>query len=385
LDRLFDVKRKGMVLSEFNAIISECRRFARNQIRPGVLDADLGLDTDWVKKIWKKSMALDLPVLSVPEIYDGAGYPDLCCAFVLDVLASECPGLASVFAYHYDACLLGMKGEDKQKEILFKSLTNNGDSSPSVFSVIFPSEDDEKRQRIIEKNGELYLSGESDLTGNTLYAQKFCVFAQDGDTEEGITCVIIDRNDNGISFDENAAITGLKVNPFMPVCFDDVKLNVDNVIGTRGKCSNVLEETRGTFFSFISAMAMGAVRSSWRKAFEYAEERYQFGKVIIHHQEIQRMLGNMMMKLKIGTSAYIQVFEDENPEIRYSQPEPSLTKAFCTDAALEIILDAIQIHGGYGYMHEYGLEKIMRDVKVLQVLGGKNPCHHIDAVRKEVR
>jgi acyl-CoA dehydrogenase len=96
------------------------------------------------------------------------------------------------------------------------------------------------------------------------------------------------------------------------------------------------------------------------------------------------MLGNMMMKLKIGTSAYIQAFEDENPEIGYSQADPSLTKAFCTDAALEIILDAIQIHGGYGYMHEYGLEKIMRDVKVLQVLGGKNPCHHIDAVRKKV-
>ena len=95
------------------------------------------------------------------------------------------------------------------------------------------------------------------------------------------------------------------------------------------------------------------------------------------------MLGEMMMKLKIGTSAYMQNFEEEHLEIGYSQPDTSLTKAFCTDAALEIIIDAIQIHGGYGYMHEYGLEKIMRDVKVLQVLGGKNPCHHIDAVGKK--
>ena len=90
------------------------------------------------------------------------------------------------------------------------------------------------------------------------------------------------------------------------------------------------------------------------------------------------------MNLKIGTSAYIQVFEDENPEIGYASPDTSLTKAFCTDAALDIIIDAIQIHGGYGYMHEYGLEKIMRDVKVLQVLGGKNPCHHIDVISKKI-
>ena len=127
-------------------------------------------------------------------------------------------------------------------------------------------------------------------------------------------------------------------------------------------------------------MAMCASRSAFLKAFAYAKERYQCGKYIIHHEEIQRMLGCMQMKLDMGTAGYLQVFNDDTVLLPAFLSDSKLAKVYCTDAALEIVQDAIQIHGGYGYMHEYGLEKIMRDVKILQLIGGRNPVLQIQSI-----
>jgi acyl-CoA dehydrogenase len=129
---------------------------------------------------------------------------------------------------------------------------------------------------------------------------------------------------------------------------------------------------------------MGSARTAYKKAFAYAGERYQYGKIINRHQEIQRMLGGMLMRLAVGTSGYTRLYDDEKLNLPFSSADPMLAKAFCTDAALEIILDAVQIHGGYGYMHEYGLEKIMRDIKVLQLLGGSNPYHHVRIIEEMI-
>jgi len=131
-------------------------------------------------------------------------------------------------------------------------------------------------------------------------------------------------------------------------------------------------------------MAMGTARSAYQKARAYATERFQFGKMIINHQEIQRLLGNMLAKLNVGTVLCTQLFAQESLNLRYSTPDISLAKTFCTDAALEIVLDAIQIHGGYGYMHEYGVEKIMRDNKVLQLMGGSSPLLHRQAIARNL-
>jgi len=85
------------------------------------------------------------------------------------------------------------------------------------------------------------------------------------------------------------------------------------------------------------------------------------------------MLGDMSTKLDAGTAAYQQALDDQNQKKSLTTADAVPAKIFCTDAAMEIALDAVQIHGGYGYMHEYGIEKIMRDIKVLQLLGGSNP------------
>jgi alkylation response protein AidB-like acyl-CoA dehydrogenase len=365
-----------MSLKEYNEIINECRKFAKNEIGDHALEADLAADSSWVKGLWSKSVQLDIPSLLLPEDYDGAGYSTFCCALVLDAIASECAGVASVFAHHFAACIPLIESDMSHRQHYITQIA--GGDAP--VSVIFPSDVEEKNIVLEQKNGRLLLSGTSLLTGNSDASGLFCVFAGNPENDKALTCAFIEKNTSGVSMGEDARLPGLKVNPFRRITFENVEIAPNAVVGERGNGLNLMKKAQAAFFGFIAAIAMGSARTAYKKAFAYAGERYQYGKLIIQHQEIQRMLGNMLMKLAIGTSGYTRLYNEEKLNLPFSSADPMLVKAFCTDAALEIILDAIQIHGGYGYMHEYGLEKIMRDIKVLQLLGGSNPYHHVRVI-----
>ncbi len=365
-------------VEELNEILDVCKKFSLKEISGGALDADMESNIDWVKAIWTKSLEIGLPGLIIPEEFNGVGQSAQCCAMVVDSLAFECAGLASVYAHHFAGCLPVGTGHQTQQNKYFSALANTDANKPAVAAVIFPDDLAWAPLRLKEQKGQLVLTGTSSLIGNTEYAEYICLFVKE--EGEAVTCLMIDKDTPGFSIGESAELPGLKVNPFAPVIFQNVEISPNTILGERHKARIVMENTKSIFFSFIAAMAMGAARRAYQKARNYAEERFQYGKIIINHQEIQRMLGNMLAKLSVGTAGYSSLFKKEKLHLSYSAPEASLAKAFCTDAALEISIDAIQIHGGYGYMHDYGVEKIMRDCKVLQLIGGSSPELHIKAI-----
>jgi alkylation response protein AidB-like acyl-CoA dehydrogenase len=369
-----------MSFKELNMLINECRKFAKNEIRDQALDADLASDTSWVKGIWSKSVQLDIPSILIPEAFEGPGYSEFCCALILDTIASECAGIASLFAHHFAACIPLIHSDMSHSEKYIRQIAGEGGNHAAPASVIFPSDMAERNVILQQKNFRLILSGTSPLTGNLDAAGLLCVFAEDPENDKALTCIILEGNSRGVLLGEDAKLPGLKVNSFRRVTFDNVEIDSEAVIGKQGKGLELMKKAQNAFYGFIAAMAMGSARTAYKKAFAYAEERYQYGKIIIQHQEIQRMLGSMLMKLGMGTSGYTCLYNEEKLNLPFSSADPMLAKAFCTDAALEIILDAIQIHGGFGYMHECGLEKSMRDIKVLQLLGGSNPYHQIQII-----
>ncbi len=371
-------------VNELNEIIDICNKFSLKEVSGGVLEADMEAKVDWVNALWAKSLEIGLPGLIVPEAFNGVGQSELCCALVLDVLASECAGLASVYAHHFSGCLPIGVGSQSQKDKYFIALANADVNKPAIATVIFPDDTAQDPLRLEERKGQLILNGTSPPVGNAEYAKYVCLFVEEDEKGDAITCLMLDRNAPGFSIGESSELPGLKVNPFAALVFQDVEIGFDAILGERSKSRTLMENTKNLFFSFIAAMAMGAARRACQKARTYAEERFQYGKIIINHQEIQRMLGNMLEKLSIGTAGYSSLFNKKELHLSYSVPEASLVKAFCADAALEIAIDAIQIHGGYGYMHEYGVEKIMRDCKVLQLIGGSSPVQHINAITANV-
>jgi alkylation response protein AidB-like acyl-CoA dehydrogenase len=371
-------------IKEYNDILSECRRFARNEIRPEALERDLKPEVDWILRLWGKSVELDLPYLLLPESMNGAGYPELCGAYVLDAIAMECAGVASIFACHFTACLPFYYLDKTFSEYLkiFQDAKNSG--TPVIGTVIFP--DDLKNQEVsVQKhNNNFTINGKSSLTANADLAQIYFVFIVEDTHGEKITCAMIDKRTSGIGYGEKAILPGLKTNSFKDLIFDQVKVGSNAIIAAGEQGKALFDRCANAYYGFVAAMAMGTARTAYAKALAYAKQRYQFGEIIIHHDEIKRMLGAMKMKIDMGTAGYVQAFENEKINLPALTADGRLAKAYCTQAALEIVQDAIQIHGGYGYMHEYGLEKIMRDVKILQLLGGRNPYHHIQVIAEEL-
>jgi len=369
-------------VNNYGAIIKECSRFAKKEICDQALDADFISNSKWLTSIWTKSMAVDLPLLPIPEKFNGVGESELCCAIILDLLASDCAGIASAFAFHYAGCIPII---EDQKTNGLSAITNADPKKPVIATIIFPSDYDDCQIKIKEKKGKLYLSGTSGLTGNAGHANIFTVFVQDGASPDEITCIMIHKDTAGFSMGKPGRLPGLKVNPFQKLIFNDAWIDTDAIIGQRKKGRSLMEKTQNSFNGFIAAMAMGMIRTAHKKALEYAGKRYQSGEMIIHHSEMQRMLGNMVTKLSVGTSAYLRVFNEDKLDLPYASADGSAAKIFCTDSALEATSDAIQILGGYGYMHEYGMEKLMRDSKVLNLLGGSSPNLNVKQIAKNIQ
>jgi alkylation response protein AidB-like acyl-CoA dehydrogenase len=348
-----------------------CRDFCRNEVEPVALELDARPDPERIRRILRKSLELELPSMLIPEEYGGVGQGPLTAAQVLDELAQGCAGVAAVFAHHLAACI-PLAEAGRAHEELLSLLAEGRDGEPVTATLAFPGlEERDDRPRLEESGGDLTLSGVAPLVACASLADYLVLFVEEGEGG-GITPVVVDAHGEGVSAGEPEELLGLHTVPFSDVTFDRCRLPADSVIGERGGGASILEKTRAVFNGFLAAAAMGAARSAYTKAYQYAQERYQFGKMIIEHHEIRRFLANMLVKMNMGTAGYLRAFSGEKLESPLPGSPCDQAKIFCTDAALEITLDAIQVHGGYGYMKETGLEKIMRDAKMLQLLGGSN-------------
>jgi len=121
-------------------VMAECQKFLKNEIRDNVLEADLHGDTSWINNVWEKSRQLDWPVLLIPESYNGAGFSQHSCSLLLDLISSECAGIASVFALHFAGCIPFFSADKDQQHELFSLLTGSNEQKPMLISLVFPSE-----------------------------------------------------------------------------------------------------------------------------------------------------------------------------------------------------------------------------------------------------
>jgi alkylation response protein AidB-like acyl-CoA dehydrogenase len=346
-----------------------CRDFRRNEIEPVALGLDESYDPARVSAIWRKGYELDLPSMLVPEEFGGVGQSELTAAQVLDEIAGACAGVATIFACHLAACLAVVEA-GWPKAGLMTALAGEGDREPAMLTLAFPHAiETPDRPRVVEKSGGIALEGLASLVSCASLASHLVLFVED---TGGVTPMVVDLHAPGVSLGEAEALLGLHTVPFCNVAFDGYELGEDGVLGERGAGVAVMEKAQSAFHGFLAAIAVGTARSAHSAAYRYAQERFQFGKLLIEHQEIRRMLANMVIKIDMGTAGYLRALTGDGPDVHPPGGASARAKVFCTDAALEIAIDAIQIHGGYGYMKETGLEKIMRDVKMLQLMGGSN-------------
>lgn len=359
----FDLPEELAALKEATA------RFAREEIAPHAQDWDReeGYPDDMIQKLGKQGY---LGIL-VPEEFEGAGGSYMAFAIILEELARHDGGLALAVEAHNGLCCqhLCLAANDTQKKRFLPALATGERIGSWCLSEPNSGTDAAAMRTRAKKDGnEWVLNGTKQFITNGNRAGTYVVTAVT-DPEKGkhgISAFAVERGTPGLSTGKPEEKLGMRSSDTVCVFLEDVRVPKENLLGEEGTgfltAMNVLERGR----VMISALSVGLARGAMEESYRYAQERKAFGKAIGRFQSIQSKLADMAMEIE---AARLMVYRgatalDEGRSIPF---EAATVKVFSSEMATRVCMDAIQIHGGYGYLRDYNVERYMRDAKLCEI------------------
>ncbi|MCB8927658.1 MAG: acyl-CoA dehydrogenase family protein [Ardenticatenaceae bacterium] len=361
------------------------RDFARNEMAPVAEHYDQTHEYPW--PVVKKAQELGLTTLNVPEEYGGLGLSLFEECMVAEELAWGCSGMSTAMGVNGLAILpVLIAGNEEQKKeycgrLVDGQMASYGLTEPEAGSDVAGI------KTTARKNGDHYILNGSKtfITGATV-SNFFTVFAYT-DIEQrynGMSCFIVDRDWEGVSVGQPFNKMGQHASDTAELIFENVKVPATHLLGEEGKgfliAMKVFDRSRPP----TSAGAVGVAQRALDEAIRYAKERVVKGQPIWKHQVIGHMIADMAMeveaaRLLVWKSAW--AVDEGLSNTLYS----AFGKAYAADKAMKVATDAVQVFGGYGYMSEYPVEKLMRDAKIYQIYEGTSQIQREIIVRELFR
>lgn len=320
----------------------------------------------------------------VPTEFGGDGADALATVLIIEEVARACGSSSLIPAVNKLGSMpLILGGNAEQKKRWLPRLVK-GEGFSYCLSESEAGSDASAMRTKVERSGDGWvLNGSKKWITNAGESEFYSVVAQ-GDPSggtKGITAFIVEKSDPGVSFGAPEKKMGMRGSPTREVYFDNVRLGDDRRISEVGQgfalAMNTLDHTRIT----IAAQAIGLAQGAFDVATKYAHERHQFGKPIFDFQAIQFMLAEMAMNIEAARLlTYSAAIKSENNEkdLRFFS---AASKCFASDMAMKVTQDAIQVLGGYGYVTDYPVERMMRDTKLTQIYEGTNQIQRIVMAR----
>lgn len=320
----------------------------------------------------------------VPSEFGGDGADALATVLIIEEVARVCGSSSLIPAVNkLGSVPLILGGNDEQKKRWLPRLVK-GEGFSYCLSESEAGSDASSLRTKVERSGDGWiLNGSKKWITNAGESEFYSVIAQ-GDPSlgsKGITAFVVEKSDPGVSFGAPEKKMGMRGSPTREVYFDKVQLGDDRRISEVGKgfalAMDTLDHTRIT----IAAQALGIAQGALDVATKYAHERHQFGKPIFDFQGVQFMLADMAMNIEAARLlTYSAAIKSENGErdLRFFS---AASKCFASDMAMKVTEDAIQVLGGYGYVSDYPVERMMRDVKLTQIYEGTNQIQRIVMAR----
>ena len=320
----------------------------------------------------------------VPTEFGGDGADALATVLIIEEVARACGSSSLIPAVNKLGSMpLILGGNEEQKKRWLPRLVK-GEGFSYCLSESEAGSDASAMRTKVERSGDGWiLNGSKKWITNAGESELYSVIAQ-GDPSggtKGITAFVVEKSDPGVSFGAPEKKMGMRGSPTREVYFDNVQLGDDRRISEVGQgfalAMNTLDHTRIT----IAAQAIGLAQGAFDVATKYAHERQQFGKPIFDFQAIQFMLADMAMNIEAARLlTYSAAIKSENNEkdLRFFS---AASKCFASDIAMKVTQDAIQVLGGYGYVTDYPVERMMRDTKLTQIYEGTNQIQRIVMAR----
>jgi alkylation response protein AidB-like acyl-CoA dehydrogenase len=350
------------------------RRIAEEKIVP--IRAELDEKEEFPWSVMKVCADTGLFGVSIPPEFGGMGGGCFENCLVVEELSKACLGVSVSYA----ASLLGaypilLGGSDEQKKKYLKEIANGSKLGAFALTEANAGSDAQGIRTEAKKVGNEYiLNGTKQWITNGGEAEIYTVVAMTDRSKggRGATAFIVEKGMEGFSFGKKENKLGIRASATRELVFQDCKVPKENVIGREGMGFVFAMKTFDKTRPGIGAQAVGVAAGSLEAAVRYAREREQFDRKIASFQAIQHMIADMATQVEAARALVYAVsrYIDSNP--RDSSKVSAMSKVFPSDVAMKVVVDALQIFGGYGYMKEYPVEKMMRDAKILQIYEGTN-------------
>jgi len=367
---------------EQKALREMARDFAEKEIRPVAWTYDR--DGTWPQEIIEKAWEVGLMNTHVPEAYGGPDLPALDGCVIEEELAWGGSGIqTSVGANGLAAAPVILAGSEGTKAKYLGMLTE----APKLASFCLTepgagSDVSAMRTRAVRKGDTYVLNGQKCFITNGGHADWFTVYAKT-DPEaghRGISAFVVDKDDTVI-VDKKEDKMGQRASNTATITFNDTEVPAENLLGQENQGFKIAMATLDRTRPGVAAMAVGIARAAFEFAVGYSKERVQFGVPIAMHQAIQFMIADMATEIEAARLLTWQsaVMLDQG---RRNTLASSHAKRFAADSAMKVTTDAVQVYGGYGFIKDYPVEKLMRDAKIMQLYEGTSQIQRLVIARE---
>ncbi|HVE69335.1 MAG TPA: acyl-CoA dehydrogenase family protein [Solirubrobacteraceae bacterium] len=367
---------------EQKALREMAHDFAEKEMRPVAWEYDK--DGTWPEDVLKKAWELGLMNSHIPEEYGGPGASYMDGTLIEEELGWGCSGIGTSIACNGLATApIALGGSEETKKQYLGMLTEEFKLASFCLTEPDAGSDVSGMRTTATKQGDKYvINGSKCFITNGGYADYYTVYAKtDKDAgHRGISAFVVPRDDT-VTVDKKEDKMGQRASNTATITFNETEVPAENLLGEENHGFKLAMMTLDRTRPGVAAMAVGIARAAFEYATDYSKERVQFGVPIAMHQAIQFMIADMATEVEAGR---LMVWKSavELDQGRRNTLTSSHAKRFAADAAMKITTDAVQVYGGYGFIKEYPVEKLMRDAKIMQLYEGTSQIQRLVIARE---
>jgi alkylation response protein AidB-like acyl-CoA dehydrogenase len=375
-------------LSEEQLMIQQAARdFAQQELKPGVIERDehQKFPAEQVKKLGE----LGFLGMMVDPKYNGSGLDAISYVLVMEELSKIDASASVVVSVNNSLVCYGLEayGSEAQKEKYLKPLASGEKIGAFCLSEPEAGSDATSQQTTAEDKGDYYLlNGTKNWITNGGTASTYLVIAQTHPElrHKGINAFIVEKGMEGFTVGPKENKLGIRGSDTHSLMFNDVKVPKENRIGEDGFGFKFAMKTLEGGRIGIAAQALGIAQGAFELATQYSKERKSFGKPISEHQAIAFKLADMATQIEAARLLVHKAAWLKDQGLPYTQAG-SMAKLFASKVAMDVTIEAVQVHGGYGFVKEFHVERLMRDAKITQIYEGTSEIQKMVISREVIR
>jgi alkylation response protein AidB-like acyl-CoA dehydrogenase len=378
-----DAVRQFDLNDDQRAISEMAQSFAQAELAPKAVEWDQ--EKYFPADVLRKAASLGMGGIYTRDEFGGSGLSRLDAALIFEALASGCPSVAAYISIHNMVTwMIDRFGDEAQRSKFVPSLcTMERFGSYCLTEPSAGSDAAALRMRAVRDGDDYVLNGVKQFISGAGVSDVYIIMARTADAgAAGVSAFIVEKGTPGLSFGANEKKMGWNAQPTRQVICEDCRVPAANLLGAEGQGFKIAMAGLDGGRLNIAACSLGGAQAALNKALAYMNDRQAFGLRLNEFQALQFRLADMAIDIEASRAFLWRAASTLDAKDPRATQLCAMAKKFVTDACFKAANDALQLHGGYGYLSEYGIEKIVRDLRVHQILEGSNEIMRVIVARK---